>query len=33
MDRHGTRVLVVENNPDVGTLATQTRAELGYVTV
>ncbi len=33
MDGHGTRVLVVEDNPDVGGFATQTLAELGYVTV
>lgn len=33
MDGHGTRVLVVEDNADVGTFATQTLAELGYVTV
>ncbi|WP_213878776.1 PAS domain-containing protein [Pseudomonas sp. dw_358] len=32
-DGHGTRVLVVEDNPDVGTFATQTLAELGYITV
>lgn len=32
-DGHGTRVLVVEDNPDVGIFATQTLAELGYVTV
>ncbi|WP_295475196.1 PAS domain-containing protein [uncultured Pseudomonas sp.] len=30
---HGTRVLVVEDNPDVGAFATQALAELGYVTV
>ena len=29
----GTRVLVVEDNPDVGSFATQTLAELGYATV
>jgi PAS domain S-box-containing protein len=29
---HGTRVLVVEDNVEVGALATQTLAELGYVT-
>jgi CheY-like chemotaxis protein len=33
VDGHGTRVLVVEDNVDVGTFATQTLAELGYVTV
>lgn len=33
MDGHGTCVLVVEDNEDVGTFATQTLAELGYVTV
>jgi PAS domain S-box-containing protein len=33
VDGHGTCVLVVEDNPDVGTFATQTLAELGYVTV
>ena len=33
MDGHGTRVLVVEDNRDVGAFATQTLAELGYVTV
>lgn len=32
-DGHGTRVLVVEDNPDVGIFATQTLAELGYITV
>jgi PAS domain S-box-containing protein len=32
IDGHGTRVLVVEDNVDVGTFATQTLAELGYVT-
>lgn len=30
---HGTRVLVVEDNVDVGAFATQTLFELGYVTV
>lgn len=30
---HGTRVLVVEDNPDVGVFATQALAELGYITV
>lgn len=33
MDGHGTCVLVVEDNVDVGTFATQTLAELGYETV
>ena len=33
MDGHGTCVLIVEDNQDVGTFATQTLAELGYVTV
>ena len=33
MDGHGTRVLVVEDNVDVGTFATQTLAELGYETI
>ncbi len=33
VDGHGTCVLVVEDNQDVGTFATQTLAELGYVTV
>ena len=33
IDGHGTCVLVVEDNTDVGTFATQTLAELGYVTV
>ena len=33
MDGHGTCVLVVEDNIDVGTFATQTLAELGYTTV
>jgi PAS domain S-box-containing protein len=32
VDGHGTRVLVVEDNIEVGTFATQTLAELGYVT-
>ncbi|WP_246696828.1 PAS domain-containing protein [Methylobacterium planeticum] len=32
-DGHGTCVLVVEDNVDVGTFATQTLAELGYGTV
>jgi PAS domain S-box-containing protein len=32
-DGHGTCVLVVEDNVDVGTFATQALAELGYVTV
>ncbi|GEP12416.1 hypothetical protein MMMDOFMJ_4713 [Methylobacterium gnaphalii] len=32
VDGHGTRVLVVEDNVKVGTFATQTLAELGYVT-
>lgn len=32
-DGHGTCVLVVEDNPDVGNFATQTLSELGYVTV
>ena len=32
-DGHGTCVLVVEDNPDVGGFATQTLAELGYHTV
>jgi PAS domain S-box-containing protein len=31
-DGHGTRVLVVEDNIEVGTFATQTLAELGYAT-
>ncbi|WP_375409889.1 PAS domain-containing protein [uncultured Methylobacterium sp.] len=33
MDGHGTCVLVVEDNPDVGLFATQTLTELGYGTV
>ena len=33
VDGHGTRVLVVEDNIEVGTFATQTLAELGYKTV
>ena len=33
MDGHGTRVLVVEDNTDVGTFATQSLTELGYETV
>ncbi|NEU14673.1 PAS domain-containing protein [Methylobacterium sp. BTF04] len=33
VDGHGTRVLVVEDNVDVGTFATQSLAELGYKTV
>ena len=33
IDGHGTRVLVVEDNQDVGAFATQTLSELGYVTV
>ncbi|WP_409565268.1 PAS domain S-box protein [Methylobacterium sp. J-078] len=33
VDGHGTRVLVVEDNVAVGTFATQTLAELGYLTV
>jgi len=33
VDGHGTRVLVVEDNAEVGAFATQTLAELGYVTV
>ena len=33
MDGHGTRVLVVEDNVEVGTFATQTLAELGYETI
>jgi PAS domain S-box-containing protein len=33
VDGHGLCVLVVEDNADVGTFATQTLAELGYVTV
>ncbi|WP_458094052.1 PAS domain-containing protein [Roseomonas sp. WA12] len=33
MDGHGTCVLVVEDNPGVGTFATQTLTELGYVSV
>ncbi|MFK5595649.1 PAS domain-containing protein [Methylobacterium sp. HMF5984] len=33
VDGHGTRVLVVEDNVDVGRFATQALAELGYVTV
>ncbi|MGW5840127.1 PAS domain-containing protein [Methylorubrum extorquens] len=33
VDGHGLCVLVVEDNVDVGTFATQTLAELGYVTV
>ncbi|MFB0492092.1 PAS domain S-box-containing protein [Methylobacterium sp. OAE515] len=33
VDGHGMCVLVVEDNPDVGTFATQTLTELGYVTV
>ena len=32
-DGHGMQVLVVEDNLDVGTFATQTLAELGYATV
>ena len=32
-DGHGTCVLVVEDNPEVGTFTTQSLAELGYVTV
>ncbi len=32
-DGHGTRVLVVEDNPDVGRFTTQTLQELGYETV
>ncbi len=32
-DGHGTCVLVVEDNKDVGTFTTQSLAELGYVTV
>nr|WP_210168676.1 PAS domain-containing protein [Methylobacterium sp. Leaf108] len=32
-DGHGMRILVVEDNMDVGTFATQTLAELGYATV
>ena len=33
MDGHGTAVLVVEDNADVGTFAVQTLKDLGYVTV
>jgi DNA-binding NtrC family response regulator len=33
VDGHGTRVLVVEDNVAVGSFATQTLAELGYLTV
>ena len=33
VDGHGTRVLVVEDNVDVGSFATQTLDELGYLTV
>jgi PAS domain S-box-containing protein len=33
LDGHGTCVLVVEDNPDVGKFAVQALAELGYVTV
>ncbi|WP_409568342.1 PAS domain S-box protein [Methylobacterium sp. E-041] len=33
MDGHGTCVLVVEDNVEVGTFAVQTLADLGYVTV
>ena len=33
VDGHGTRVLVVEDNPEVGAFATQTLSELGYRTV
>ncbi|WP_375455926.1 PAS domain-containing protein [uncultured Methylobacterium sp.] len=33
VDGHGTRVLVVEDNVEVGAFATQTLAELGYATV
>ncbi|GLS42589.1 ATP-binding protein [Methylobacterium brachythecii] len=33
MDGHGTCVLVVEDNAEVGTFAVQTLADLGYVTV
>ena len=33
VDGHGTCVLVVEDNVEVGTFATQTLAELGYDTV
>ncbi len=33
MDGHGTCVLVVEDNAEVGTFATQSLAELGYGTV
>ena len=33
MDGHGTCVLVVEDNADVGTFAVQTLQDLGYVTV
>ena len=33
VDGHGTRVLVVEDNIDVGSFATQSLAELGYQTV
>ncbi|WP_296261334.1 MULTISPECIES: PAS domain-containing protein [unclassified Pseudomonas] len=32
-DGHGTRVLIVEDNVDVGEFATQALAELGYLTV
>ena len=31
-ERHGTRVLVVEDNAEVGAFATQALQELGYVT-
>ncbi len=33
VDGHGTRVLMVEDNVDVGSFATQTLDELGYLTV
>ncbi|WP_412758560.1 hybrid sensor histidine kinase/response regulator [Methylobacterium radiotolerans] len=33
VDGHGTRVLVVEDNTEVGTFAVQTLSDLGYVTV
>ena len=33
VDGHGTRVLVVEDNMDVGAFATQTLTELGYATM
>jgi hypothetical protein len=33
VDGHGTCVLVVEDNTEVGTFAAQTLTELGYVTV